>query len=413
MPSSTDILNAALAYARRGWRVIPIKPGTKKAAGRWKQFQSAPASVDRLRAWFGNGSAYSLAVILGSASGRLVCRDFDDMATYESWTARFPDLARTLPTVATARGRHVYFQAACLTPRKLDDGEYRANGNYCLLPPSLHPTGVRYAWLIPPPVEDVPLIDPGKSGLLPKAPTPTSAAPPVQDEAAPASRTASRLMQRTHRFLGVGAAERHRNSELFCAACDMAANKITQGQAEDLLLAACARCHPPYPTVEARPTIESAYSRPRKPARTREDPWGCYSIPRCIAQRRDLKPSDKLVLGALDYRQRDKHDCYPGQTKIAEDTGLNRDTVNQAIRRLKTAGLLTVRPTKGGANHYTTHLPEIPTPQAPAADATPVGESDTKRHDSDDVGTKDAEKQQDIHAEHPDGQTAPGRSIAT
>ena len=136
-------------------------------------------------------------------------------------------------------------------------------------------------------------------------------------------------------------------------------------------------------------------------------------IPRCIAQRQDLKPSDKLVWGALDSRQRDKHDCFPSQTRIAKDTGLNRDTVNQAIRRLKTAGLLTVTPTTGGANHYTTHVPEIPTGQAPAAHERPVGESDTKRHDSDDVGTKDAVKQQDIHAEHPDGQTALGRSVAT
>lgn len=410
---SGDILEAALACAQRGWSVIRIRPGTKKAAGKWREYQKRRPSQSELKSWFGNGSQFGLAVVLGEVSGGLVCRDFDDAASYEAWALMFPDLAKVLPTVATSRGRHVYFRASVLKSQGLSAGEYRANGNYVLLPPSRHPTGMIYTWLIPPPDEEMPLVDPVKSGLLPEAPTLAAAAQVRRVEAVPRKPAPSHLTQRTQRFLNVGAAEGHRNRELFCAACDMVACGIPRHEAERQLLDACVRCQPPYPPEEAAPTIASAYSRPRRTARGADDPWARYSIPVCLAQHSRLRPSDKLVWQALDFRQRDKPDCFPSQARIAKDTGLNRDTVNEAIRRLENAGLLTVRRAKGGSNHYATHLPEIPTGQALASDSQPVGESDTKDHDNERGGAKDSQEQQDMHAEHPQGQTDLGLPVAT
>jgi hypothetical protein len=102
-----------------------------------------------------------LAVILGEVSGELTCRDFDVQQAYDQWAADHPNLAATLPTVATARGRHVYFRSNHSGITKLADGELRGGGGYCVLPPSRHPKGPEYHWLIPlsqeaPPwVEDV------------------------------------------------------------------------------------------------------------------------------------------------------------------------------------------------------------------------------------------------------------------
>ena len=382
MTLSTDILKAAFGHAQRDWSVIPIRSGTKRAAGKWREYQKRRPSESELKSWFGNGSGFGLAVVLGEVSGGLVCRDFDDTVAYEVWAAEYPDLAKTLPTVATARGRHVYFRAQLLRSQKLPDGEYRANGNYVLLPPSLHPSGARYTWLVPPPVGDIPFVDPIESGLLPKVPAEVSAPPLEQVNSAQAKTSVPRLTQRTHRFLRIGVAEGHRNRELFCAACDMTANNVERGQAERLLLGACAKCRPPYPAKEALPTITSAYSRPRKPARTSEDPWGCYSIPRCIAQRPDITEADKLLWGAIDYRQRDKAECFPSFSTLARDVGVNRDTAAQGVQRLKRARLLTVWRI-GRSNHYTTHLPEIPSVvSATTTGSPPAGKTDSNDHES-------------------------------
>ncbi len=181
-------LDWALHYAARGWSVIPIAAGAKKARGKWGRFQGEPASEAQLCKWFGNGSGDNIAVILGAVSGGLVCRDFDTLDSYNRWAVAHPEWAAILPTVATARGRHVYCRARAddlvfLDLRTLDppeDGEYRGDaGHYCLLPPSVHPDGPTYSWLVPPPDGDIPLvIDVGEAGLLPLHVTERDLPPP-------------------------------------------------------------------------------------------------------------------------------------------------------------------------------------------------------------------------------------------
>ena len=154
------ILAAALEYHRRGWSIIPIAAGTKKPPKgfRWKRFQKRRPTEQELHDWFEGRDDLGLAVIFGEVSGGLVCRDFDTMASYHRWSREHPDLADTLPTVATARGRHVYFRSNHRGIVHQDDGELRGAG-YCLLPPSVHPDGPTYKWLVPLPDGDLPLID--------------------------------------------------------------------------------------------------------------------------------------------------------------------------------------------------------------------------------------------------------------
>ena len=96
--------DAALAYAARGWTIIPVRPGTKRAACRWARYQTERPGEAALKRWFGSGQKYP-AVILGPASGGLLCRDFDVHGAYDAWAGCHADLAESLPTVRTARGR--------------------------------------------------------------------------------------------------------------------------------------------------------------------------------------------------------------------------------------------------------------------------------------------------------------------
>ncbi len=160
------LLDNACAYARRGWSVIPIGKDKRAALQSWKTFQSRRATDGELSTWFKQPSVTGLAVVFGPVSGGLCCRDFDTLETYESWAADFPELARTLPTVVTARGRHVYFTSkTTIRTIKVKDGELRGKGGYCLLPPSLHPSGCIYEWLVPLPPGAVREVDPFAAGL--------------------------------------------------------------------------------------------------------------------------------------------------------------------------------------------------------------------------------------------------------
>jgi hypothetical protein len=166
-------LEAALEGLRRGWSIIPIGPGTKKPPRSlfWKRYQSQRADEAQLRQWFRKGKYGSLGVILGDVSGGLVCRDFDTMESYEQWTTHYPDLAKTLPTVATARGRHVYCRSLHRGIVKLEDGELRGAG-YCLLPPSRHPDGPTCRWIVPLPDGPLTLIeDVHAAGFIPFDPS--------------------------------------------------------------------------------------------------------------------------------------------------------------------------------------------------------------------------------------------------
>ena len=119
-------------------------------------------------------------MVFGQASGGLVSRDFDSMTAYEDWVTNHPDLAASLPTVETRRGRHVYCRTdthhiAEIRARlgKPDgtgainclDGELRAGvGCYSVVPPSQHPSGSAYRWLNP--LGELPILNLEESGFV-------------------------------------------------------------------------------------------------------------------------------------------------------------------------------------------------------------------------------------------------------
>lgn len=149
-----SLLEAALRYAERGWAVIPTGKSKRPFVKSWGWCQLNRPSAAILHKWFNRVGVTGLAVVLGPVSGNLVCRDFDTPESYDRWKSAHPDLAALLPTVRTGRGYHVYFRNATINKtHHIKDaagnrtGELRGKG-YCLLPPSEHPDGGRYTWLV-------------------------------------------------------------------------------------------------------------------------------------------------------------------------------------------------------------------------------------------------------------------------
>lgn len=145
--------------------------------GGWKSLQTQRLPIAQLRAWV-DGGATGLGCILGEASADaegkpLVVIDFDDREAYRNWRSGHLEAARSLPTVITARGFHVYARG----PAAYHQGEgfeYRGtSGHYVAIPGSEHPSGAIYSWRGGAAPDTLPVIDPVDLGLLPATPVTT------------------------------------------------------------------------------------------------------------------------------------------------------------------------------------------------------------------------------------------------
>ena len=149
MPNNTTLLTHARVYANNyDWAIIPVRG--KESACQWGRYQCVKPSSRQLIGLMTIPGVTGLAALVGSVSNGLRVRDFDQVESYLAWAEAHPDLATTLPTSKTGRGYHVFFRADLPDyTTKYDDGELRAGKGYVVLPPSAHPDGGTYEWLVP------------------------------------------------------------------------------------------------------------------------------------------------------------------------------------------------------------------------------------------------------------------------
>ena len=150
-PTNPRLL-AALAYAKRGWRVFPCRPKTKEPATT-HGFKDATTDKATIIRWWRRMPAANVAIATGAVSG-LVVLDVDprngglrSLAELERVHGSLPET----PRVSTGGdGEHYYFAAptdASLKSGVLAEGlDVKADGGYVIAPPSLHPSGRRYRW---------------------------------------------------------------------------------------------------------------------------------------------------------------------------------------------------------------------------------------------------------------------------
>lgn len=154
-------LDAALAYAARGWRVVPIIPGQKRPPlGQWTEV--ATCDPDRIRQWWGGRYAdHGVGIVCGWNAERTACLfvvDIDEghtdgvsggdtLAELEAVHGALP---ATMEVVTGSGGRHLYFVAdeeVGTGANRLGPGvDTRGEGGQVLAPPTFHPNGTRYEW---------------------------------------------------------------------------------------------------------------------------------------------------------------------------------------------------------------------------------------------------------------------------
>lgn len=148
---TNQLLEAALNYARRGWRVFPCRPKGKEPltpAG----FKNATTDEAQIRVWWGIWPDANIGLATGNGLYVLDLDGPDGEASVQG--KEIPDG----PQVTTGKGRHCYFQTDAplrLFAGKLRGVDGRGEGGYVIAPPSVHPLGRVYQWIEG--TEDMPL----------------------------------------------------------------------------------------------------------------------------------------------------------------------------------------------------------------------------------------------------------------
>ncbi|HOM82581.1 MAG TPA: DNA polymerase III subunit alpha [Armatimonadota bacterium] len=150
------LLDHALDYLSHGYSVIPCNPKTKKPFVKWKPYQTRLPTEGEVCEWWRQWPNAAIGVVTGKVS-RLVVLDADvDKHGANVWLLH--QCAPTERIVKTGGGYHLwlrYPEGADFVPtlagvmeKELGPGlDVRGDGGYVIAPPSLHPSGVLYAWV--------------------------------------------------------------------------------------------------------------------------------------------------------------------------------------------------------------------------------------------------------------------------
>ena len=167
-PGSGSMLETTLAYAARGWPVLPlhsIRDGRCTcgkadctSAGKHPRtehgLKDATTDEQTMHQWWAMWPDANVGILTGTESGLVVLdvdpRNGGDMALDELLAEHGP-LPPTVECLTGGGGRHLYFKhpggnvkgaAGALGPGL----DLKAGGGYVVGPPSLHASGRRYEW---------------------------------------------------------------------------------------------------------------------------------------------------------------------------------------------------------------------------------------------------------------------------
>lgn len=147
-----NLLPEALRYAERGWAVFPL---TGKVPRTPRGVLDATTNAVTISEWWERWPDAGIGLACGGASGVWVL-DLDGQEAADRFVAlqvEHGDIPKTA-AVRTGRGWHLYF-ASPSTGEEIRNSasrvapgiDVRGTGGYVVLPPSLHPSGIRYEWL--------------------------------------------------------------------------------------------------------------------------------------------------------------------------------------------------------------------------------------------------------------------------
>ncbi|MEI6553771.1 MAG: bifunctional DNA primase/polymerase, partial [bacterium] len=145
-----SMLEYALDYQKKGWNVIPANKDKTPSIG-WKLYQTQKVTVEEINNWWAIWPDANIAVITGKISG-IVVLDID--SKHGRTSDEFP-IPATVCSKTGNDGKHIFFkypQGVEVKSGTAISGEgidYRGDGGYAILAPSINSQGGQYEWLVP------------------------------------------------------------------------------------------------------------------------------------------------------------------------------------------------------------------------------------------------------------------------
>jgi hypothetical protein len=244
----SQIVLAAKAYLSRQWSILPLRPREKRPIIQWEPLQSARPSQAELILWFERWPDANIGIITGEISNLIVIDidpDHGGDASLERLERRFQPLPTTVEAKSGGGGRHLYFThpgGIIRNRAAIAQGiDLRGDGGYVVAPPSIHPNGARYTWVLGRSPEDIALAP------LPRwLTTATSALRP------------KRTLDDWHQLVREGVPEGQRNSTIASLTGHLLWHGIDPQVALELLLAwNRTRCRPPLDDAEVARVVQS------------------------------------------------------------------------------------------------------------------------------------------------------------
>jgi hypothetical protein len=189
-PAPASRKEAALAYAARGWRVLPIEPRGKKPLANLVPHGCHDATTDTkmIKRWWTAHPDANVGIACGAESGLWVL-DLDGLAgiaEFNKWAAEHGEPLPTRTVSTPGGGLHLFYcwptdravgNRARIGGKPVD---VRGTGGYIVAPPSVGPAGRAYTAEHDAPIADAPewLLDRVAPLDPPPAPVPAPSPPP-------------------------------------------------------------------------------------------------------------------------------------------------------------------------------------------------------------------------------------------
>jgi hypothetical protein len=153
MSAISELAAAALRYAEHGLPVFPCRPRGKEPLGDLAPngFKDATSDLDAITRWWKKAPSANIGIATGKVVDVVDLDDVDEEG-HCILGAYIPPDAPELdgPTYKTSRGAHLWIAPTGLPSRTgaLPGMDYKARSGYVIVPPSVHPSGARYTWLM-------------------------------------------------------------------------------------------------------------------------------------------------------------------------------------------------------------------------------------------------------------------------